>query len=471
MTRKKITTKKVTKSRQTPATRQKKVKLKPKTKKQSEALRKMRANTVVFLLGPAGTGKTYLAIMHAIERLLRKDFEKIILTRPVIEAGESLGHLPGPQPLDAKVLTSEGWKNMGDLKQNDEVISRDGQSSKILKIYPKGKKDVYKITTTDNQKTECCIDHLWKTKTKNEKSYSIKSTKEILNSNEEHMLPDIEPVVYSNKKLLIPPFEYAQMIENKKYIPKKYKESSIIDRISLLYGLMLSQNLGDVKNFNNGKKMIYKANNKDLAKSIMDVVRSLGGKTNIEELNINPFYKKEIYIESIEKVSEKKVQCILIDNPEHIYITNDFIPTHNTYEEKIQPYMNPIFQNIRDFFGKENTEKKLEENILEIVPLAYMRGRNFNKAFIILDEAQNATYDQVKMILTRLGEESVLVIDGDPDQSDIKRKNKILEISEKLCEIEGIEQVLFEEEDIVRNDLIKSILKKLKEMNKDIKNG
>jgi phosphate starvation-inducible PhoH-like protein len=84
-----------------------------------------------------------------------------MISRPIVEAGEKLGFLPGPQPLTASVLTASGWTTMGQIKLGDKVIGRDGLPTEVIGVYPKGKKDTYKVTTTDGTSTECCLDHLW----------------------------------------------------------------------------------------------------------------------------------------------------------------------------------------------------------------------------------------------------------------------------------------------------------------------
>jgi len=130
-----------------------------------------------------------------------------------------------------------------------------------------------------------------------------------------------------------------------------------------------------------------------------------------------------------------------------------------TCEEKIQPYMAPLFDHLRAIFSGEKLRELIEDKKIEIIPLAYMRGRSFHKSIIVADEIQNATNEQIKMLLTRIGSGSKIILTADPSQSDLDKRNKIEKISEDLSEYEGISRVVFEEEDIVRNPLIGIILK------------
>ena len=124
---------------------------------------------------------------------------------------------------------------------------------------------------------------------------------------------------------------------------------------------------------------------------------------------------------------------------------------------------NWTFEEMNAFLGVENVRKLRAENIIEICPLEYMRGRNFHNAFMILDEAQNATFEQIKMFLTRLGRNSRCVINGDIDQSDLMpRLRGALDIcTERLDNTKGVSIVELDEDDIVRNKIIARVLAKL----------
>ncbi len=128
--------------------------------------------------------------------------------------------------------------------------------------------------------------------------------------------------------------------------------------------------------------------------------------------------------------------------------------------EKISPYLRPLYDALYDMMEAERIEKYLETGIIEVAPLAYMRGRTLNDAFIILDEAQNASHEQLKMFLTRLGYDSKAVITGDITQSDLPggKPLGLLQAMETLKEVEGIKFSYFSGEDVVRHELVQKII-------------
>ncbi|MBM3245698.1 MAG: PhoH family protein, partial [Candidatus Omnitrophica bacterium] len=129
-------------------------------------------------------------------------------------------------------------------------------------------------------------------------------------------------------------------------------------------------------------------------------------------------------------------------------------------QEKISPYLRPLYDAIYDMMDAERIEKYLENGIVEVAPLAYMRGRTLNDAFIILDEAQNCTAEQMKMFLTRLGFESKAVITGDITQSDLPGAKPIglMQAQDLLKDIEGIKFIYLTGEDVVRHALVQKII-------------
>lgn len=130
-------------------------------------------------------------------------------------------------------------------------------------------------------------------------------------------------------------------------------------------------------------------------------------------------------------------------------------------QEKIEPYLRPIFDSLRDMIGQERVVKMIESGILEIAPLAYMRGRTLNGCFAVLDEAQNSTIGQMKMFLTRLGENSKAIVTGDVTQIDLAdpERSGLVAVREILEGVEGIRFVFFGEEDVVRHRLVKRIIR------------
>ena len=128
--------------------------------------------------------------------------------------------------------------------------------------------------------------------------------------------------------------------------------------------------------------------------------------------------------------------------------------------QKIDPYLVPLFDSLDYFFGNETLQYLIEKRNIEIVPLAYMRGRTLNNACIILDEAQNATVSQIKMFLTRLGEDSKMIITGDETQIDLHNRDfsGLKKTRKSLSNIEEISVVEFKNSDIVRNKIVSKIL-------------
>src|ERR1700757_67605 len=142
-----------------------------------------------------------------------------------------------------------------------------------------------------------------------------------------------------------------------------------------------------------------------------------------------------------------------------------FLP--GTLQQKIDPYMRPLYDALYDMLDADKLERFLEKGIVEVAPLAFMRGRTLNDSFVILDEAQNTTGEQMKMFLTRLGFNSKAVITGDVTQIDLpnERKSGLVEAVDVVGKIEGIALVYFDEQDVVRHNLVQRIIKAYDEYN------
>ena len=140
-----------------------------------------------------------------------------------------------------------------------------------------------------------------------------------------------------------------------------------------------------------------------------------------------------------------------------------FLP--GTLQQKIDPYMRPLYDALYDMLDADKLERFLEKGIVEVAPLAFMRGRTLNDSFVILDEAQNTTSEQMKMFLTRLGFNSKAVVTGDVTQIDLPagRKSGLVEALEVTSRIEGIAFIKFDERDVVRHNLVQQIIKAYEE--------
>jgi len=128
---------------------------------------------------------------------------------------------------------------------------------------------------------------------------------------------------------------------------------------------------------------------------------------------------------------------------------------------KVNPYLRPLYDALFDMMDMERASRAIERGDIEIAPLGFMRGRTLNDSFVILDEAQNATAEQMKMFLTRLGFHSKVVVTGDITQVDLppERVSGLIEVREILRDVEGIEFVYFDERDVVRHKLVQDIIK------------
>lgn len=184
--------------------------------------------------------------------------------------------------------------------------------------------------------------------------------------------------------------------------------------------------------------------------------------TNDLTFGIGPAGTGKTYLAVAMAVSaflNKRVSRIVLTRPaveagEHL----GFLP--GTLQEKIDPYLRPLYDALFDMIDSEKVEKLVERNSIEIAPLAFMRGRTLNDCFIILDEAQNTTVEQMKMILTRQGFNSKMVVTGDQTQIDLPsgKKSGLLNAAEVLGRVEGIAFINFDEKDVVRHPLVQKIV-------------
>jgi len=558
--------------------------IRPKTLGQKRYVDAIDENTVVFGIGPAGTGKTYLAMAKAVQALTSKQVNRIILTRPAVEAGERLGFLPGTlnekidpylrplydalhdmldpesiprlmaagtievaplaymrgraQPLTAKVLTPDGWRQIGDLAVGDLVVASDGLPTPVLGVYPQGRKEIYRVTTQDGASTLVCGEHLWAVRTPDDRSRGrpsrVLETHEMigrLRRRHAHRfeLPLVEPVEFVGQDMPIAPYalglllgdgcltgtttpafctadpELAVALEaalpgielvrknevdyvlrnvdggrggvitanpvtvalrewglagtrsDTKFVPDAYKLNSAIARLELLQGLLDSDG-GPVPRTGRSCRIQYTTRSERLRDDVVYLVRSLGGvaywRTRPADggtpglatgravhqrhvayildirlpADLEPFRlarKRQHYnasgggrprrfIDSIEPAGEAETVCIQVAAADSLYVTDDLIVTHNT----------------------------------------------LNDAFIILDEAQNTTPEQMKMFLTRLGFGAKIVVTGDVTQVDLPGGTiSGLRIVREI--LHGVEDVHFAElssSDVVRHRLVAEIV-------------
>ncbi len=186
-------------------------------------------------------------------------------------------------------------------------------------------------------------------------------------------------------------------------------------------------------------------------------------KTNEIIMSLGPAGTGKTYLAvavALTMLLEKKVERIILSRPaveagERL----GFLP--GDMKEKIDPYLRPLYDSLHDLFHYDKIKKKIESGEIEIAPLAFMRGRTLKNSFAILDEAQNATDTQIKMFLTRIGENSKLVVNGDPTQIDLPNKNQsgLIKAQNILKDIKEISVINFDHKDVIRHPLVTKIVK------------
>ena len=541
----------------------------PKTVVQKQYVDAIRKCTITFGIGPAGTGKTYLAIALAVSALSERQVGRIILTRPAVEAGERLGFLPGDvlakvdpymrplfdalydtmdpeklnafiergtievaplafmrgraQPLTNPVLTPDGFVPIGDLRIGDLITGSDGRPTPVLGVYPQGRREVYRVRTQDGASTLCCGEHLWRVRTPEDrrsgKPGRVVETREMIGNlrrahRHRYELPLLSaPVEFEAQDAPIDAYALGLLLgdgleasldgielrqkgaydyvlrhaegrrggvivanpvttalrelglagtySHSKFIPACYLQNGVDVRVALLQGLMDSDG-GPVTQRGRTCRIQYTTCSERLRDDVAYLVRSLGGvaywRTReakgrpqgggrhrsiayrhdafVMELrlpaNVTPFRlrrKLEIYetygggrpmrfIDSIEPAGEAETVCIAVAAADSLYVTDDFLVTHNT----------------------------------------------LNDSFIILDEAQNTSPEQMQMFLTRLGFGSKVVVTGDVTQIDLPREQAsgLIQVQNILGDIDGIQFVQFSHQDVVRHKLVQRIVEAYK---------
>lgn len=337
--------------------------------------------------------------------------------------------------------------------------------------------------------------------------------------------------------------DFIMQPSDKKHIPDIYKYGSVTQRQELLSGLFDTDGCVDTKG-----RIRYSTISKQLADDVKEICYSLGyivtESTDIRENkykngvsyclhiqckleeklklfhlqrklnnikialseNKKRYQKKSIGIKSIEFVGMEDMRCIMVDNEEHLYLTNDYIVTHNTFvtlntalrllkegyskiilcksvtsipeeeigflkgniEQKMEPFIMSYIGNLNKMIPEGMAETLFKEKVIEVLPLAYIRGLSIDNAVIILDECQNITMGIFKSVVTRIGENSKMVFLGDCEQVDfrtaVKRQQSALQHITKIFSDEDYVGVIeFGPEDCVRNPIIPKILERLRD--------
>lgn len=162
---------------------------------------------------------------------------------------------------------------------------------------------------------------------------------------------------------------------------------------------------------------------------------------------------------AVKALKEKQVRKIILTRPAVEAGENlGFLP--GDLKEKLDPYMQPLYDALRDMIPAEKLTHFIENRTIEIAPMAFMRGRTLDNAFVILDEAQNTTHAQMKMFLTRMGKNAKFLITGDPGQIDLPRRtiSGLKEVLLILKDVEGIEMIYLDDKDVIRHKLVKKVI-------------
>ena len=196
------------------------------------------------------------------------------------------------------------------------------------------------------------------------------------------------------------------------------------------------------------------------SKKQKEYVRSLRSKQIV--MSLGPAGTGKTYLAvavALSMLLEKKVERIILSRPAvEAGEKLGFLP--GDMKEKIDPYLRPLYDSLYDLLDYDKIQRKIESGSIEIAPLAFMRGRTLKNSFAILDEAQNATETQIKMFLTRIGENSKLVVNGDPSQIDLPNKNQsgLIKSQNILKEIKEISIINFDHQDVMRHPLVTKIV-------------
>ena len=259
-------------------------------------------------------------------------------------------------------------------------------------------------------------------------------------------------------------FENERVKSAIEYLIDRFRSDKKIDRNDIISSLN-NDVINDIKNQSTVQPLgeVIKTPKRSViprSKKQKEYVKSL--KNNQITMSLGPAGTGKTYLAvavALSMLLEKKVERIILSRPaveagERL----GFLP--GDMKDKIDPYLRPLYDSLYDLLDYDKIQRKIESGAIEIAPLAFMRGRTLKNSFAILDEAQNATRIQIKMFLTRIGENSKLVVNGDPSQIDLPNKNQsgLIESQNILKGIKEIAVINFDHQDVVRHPLVTKIV-------------
>ena len=258
-----------------------------------------------------------------------------------------------------------------------------------------------------------------------------------------------------------------------KFLINKYLLTNIIEKEDIVLSVKKNLKIEDsnVKSF---KQLIKTPKKSVIARSEKQSEYIKALKENDIVMSLGPAGTGKSFLAvsvAVTLLMEKKIDRVILSRPAvEAGEKLGFLP--GDLKEKVDPYLRPLYDALYELFGVDKIDKKIETGEIEIAPLAFMRGRTLKNCFAILDEAQNATETQIKMFLTRIGENSKLVVNGDPSQVDLinKRDSGLIKSKNILKEIEEIKIIEFDHNDVVRHPLVSKIIKAYQNKSIDDKN-
>ena len=257
-----------------------------------------------------------------------------------------------------------------------------------------------------------------------------------------------------------------------KFLINKYILTNIIEKGDILLSVKKNIDIeeSNVKSF---KQLIKTPRKSVIARSEKqsDYIKAL--KENDIVMSLGPAGTGKSFLAvsvGVTLLMEKKIERVILSRPAvEAGEKLGFLP--GDMKEKVDPYLRPLYDALYELFGSDKIDKKIESGEIEIAPLAFMRGRTLKNCFAILDEAQNATETQIKMFLTRIGENSKLVVNGDPSQIDLINKSYsgLIKSREILKDLKEIKIIEFDHNDVVRHPLVSKIIRAYQKKSTDDK--
>ena len=247
-----------------------------------------------------------------------------------------------------------------------------------------------------------------------------------------------------------------------KFLTNKYILTNIIEKEDILLSVKKNIDIED-SNIKSFKQLIKTPRKSVIARSEKqsDYIKAL--KENDIVMSLGPAGTGKSFLAvsvGVTLLIEKKIDRVILSRPAvEAGEKLGFLP--GDMKEKVDPYLRPLYDALYELFGADKIDKKIESGEIEIAPLAFMRGRTLKNCFAILDEAQNATETQIKMFLTRIGENSKLVVNGDPSQIDLLNKSHsgLIKSREILKDLKEIKIIEFDHNDVVRHPLVSKIIR------------